>query len=589
MIPARPRSTPLAAQGATDYLSWMARPLLLSLGISLLLSAVASAQTSQPLPGFAEVLDVRVVNLEVVVTDRAGNRVTDLDSSDFELTVDRQPTPIEFFSEIRDGVPERADGELQGVSSLEAGKAVRTNYVLFIDEYFSKPQDRDRVIDRFIAQITDLGPNDRVAAVAFDGKNLDLLTNWTGDPQAITRALTAAKRRPTQGLQRLAEVRGNDSDRASSADLKLLTIERMQAAGGDLPDEPFGRIDLEPEERNYAYRLTAQLERSVTAATSTLRSFAAVPGRKVMLLMVGGWPFAPAEYTVGSFSATVEQVTQGTIQTFFSVDLFSPLVDSANLTGFTLYPVDVPGQGTSIGPDAADDVSNFARLGADASIRSSGTPREQQVHATLDYLAERTGGRSLRNSQRDHALATVAADTRSYYWFGFSPKRAADDSRHDIEITVRGRADLTVRARDSFVDQSSRAEVAMIVESALLFGDPPSSKPLRLNFGKPRKSFRKLRIPLEVGINMDDVTLIPNQGRYQNQLEIRISAMTETGERSGTTLDVIKIDGAQPPKPGQYYWYETVVILRKQPHRIVVAVHDPLTGELLSSSGEING
>ncbi len=563
--------------------------LILSLSAILSLAAGVSAQPSQALPGFSEVLDVRVVNLEVVVTDRAGNRVTDLKATDFELIVDGQATGIEFFSEIRDGLPEAGDGNLQGVSSLEVGQAVRTNYVLFVDEYFSKAQDRDRVIDRFVGQLDDLGVGDRVAAVAFDGKNLDLLTNWTSDREVIKDVLLRAKRRPTQGLQRLAEVRGNDNDRATSADLKLLTIERMQAAGGDIPDEPFGRVDLEPEERNYAYRLTAQLERSITAATSTLRSFAGVPGRKVMMLMVGGWPFAPAEYTVGSFSSIVEQASEGTIQTFFSVDLFSPLVDSANLTGFTLYPVDVPGQGTTIGPDASDDVSDFGRQGPDGSIRSSGTPREQQIHATLDYLADRTGGRSLRNSQRDHAFATVAADTRSYYWFGFSPNRAADDSRHSIEIKVRGRSDLTVRSRDGFVDQSSRAEVTMIVESALLFGDPPSVKPLRLNFGKPSKSFRKLRIPLEVGINMDDVTLIPNQGRYQNQLEIRISAMTDTGERSGTTLDVIKIDGAVPPKPGQYYWYETVVVLRKQPHRIVVAVHDPLTGELLSSSGEING
>lgn len=308
-----------------------------------------------------------------------------------------------------------------------------------------------------------------------------------------------------------------------------------------------------------------------------------------MLLMVGGWPFDPAEFTMGTFSSVVEEAQSGNLQTFFSLDLFSPLVDSANLTGFTLYPVDLPGQGRDLGNDATVGGNDFDRLTPGASLSSTGTPREQQLHATLDYLADRTGGRSLRNAERDTAFDLVQADTRSYYWLGFSPQRAADDSRHTIEVRVRGRKDLKVRARDSFVDQSSRSEVTMIVESSLLFGDPPSVKPLRLNFGKPRKSLRKLRIPLEVGINMDDVTLVPNQGRFQNNLEIRISAMSSGGERSGTTVDVIAIDGAAPPKPGQFYWYETVLTLRKRPHRIVVAVHDPLTGELLSSSGEING
>ncbi len=38
-----------------------------------------------------------------------------------------------------------------------------------------------------------------------------------------------------------------------------------------------------------------RLESMVLAVTSTLRSFGNPPGRKVMLLMSGGWPHSPAK------------------------------------------------------------------------------------------------------------------------------------------------------------------------------------------------------------------------------------------------------------------------------------------------------
>ena len=159
--------------------------------------------------------------------------------------------------------------------------------------------------------------------------------------------------------------------------------------------------------------------------------------------------------------------------------------------------------------DSTVDNAEFTSLDLDSSIASTGTPRERQIQATLEVLADRTGGKALINFQRDDALSLTVADTRSYYWLGFSPQRASDDARHDLEIRVKGRPDLRVRTRDSFVDLSARSEMGMVVESSLLFGAPPSVKPLFLKFGAPKRSSRRLRVPLEVGINMDDITVEP--------------------------------------------------------------------------------
>lgn len=76
-----------------------------------LAGAAVQAQQEDPAALFTEVIEVRVVNIEVVVTDRDGVRVHGLEPSDFELLVDGEPVPIDFFTEIQDGVAREAGGD----------------------------------------------------------------------------------------------------------------------------------------------------------------------------------------------------------------------------------------------------------------------------------------------------------------------------------------------------------------------------------------------------------------------------------------------------------------------------------------------
>ena len=105
--------------------------------------ATAAAQ-QQDLPAvFSEVIDVRVVNVEVVVTDRQGDRVHGLRVSDFELLIDGEPMPIDYFTEIEEGQAQVAGGNVAGVPSLEPDMHVATNYLIYIDDLFSIERDRE--------------------------------------------------------------------------------------------------------------------------------------------------------------------------------------------------------------------------------------------------------------------------------------------------------------------------------------------------------------------------------------------------------------------------------------------------------------
>ena len=54
---------------------------------------------------FVESIDVNVVNVEVYVTDKKGDRVTGLGRDDFELFEDDKPVKISNFYAVEDGVP----------------------------------------------------------------------------------------------------------------------------------------------------------------------------------------------------------------------------------------------------------------------------------------------------------------------------------------------------------------------------------------------------------------------------------------------------------------------------------------------------
>ncbi|MDE2977433.1 MAG: hypothetical protein OXU63_07925, partial [Acidobacteriota bacterium] len=59
------------------------------------------------------------------------------------------------------------------------------------------------------------------------------------------------------------------------------------------------------------------------------------------------------------------------------------------------------------------------------------------------------------------------------------------------------------------------------------------------------------------------------------------------GNRSETPVEKVRIAGSREPRPGQFFTYSTGLELRRREHTFVIAVYDPLTGAILSSSGEI--
>jgi len=584
---------------------------------TLLLPAAATAQQQDEPVVFSEVIDVRVVNAEVVVTDRDGNRVHGLTAADFELLVDGEPMPISYFTEIAEGFAQGpATGAVAGVPDLAPYAPVGTNLLIFIDDFFSIERDRNRVLDSLEEDLRELGPVDRVAAVAFDGDSLEMLTAWTNDPSVMEQALDRARRRTAYGLQRLSELRMSEANRETqaifeavadqafapdlreAAELEQIAAEAQQGETGSdvamraqtLAEEDAAALkdllgtSLSSQELRYAQRLEDQLELSVLAAMATMRSLANQPGRKVMLLLAGGWPRSAALFTVAGKGDTSSFAASADGALMSEDELYGPLVSAANLIGYALYPVDLPGLSATFSGDAARGFGP----GAQPDAGPGSLEREDMLHSTLDLLADSTGGVSMINADRDQALAAAVEDTRSYYWIGFEPTRREDEAFHDIEVRLAGRPDLRVRTREGYVDMSRDREVSMTVDAAMRFGIPPDTRPLEVRFSDPvRAGRRRMSMAVEVIIPLDHVELIPVAGGWRNELEVRVTAMDLDGNRSEMSRERILIAGPAKPRPGQVFYYETDLVFRRRDHTWVIAVHDPLTGTVLTSRGEV--
>ncbi len=128
----------------------------------------------------------------------------------------------------------------------------------------------------------------------------------------------------------------------------------------------------------------------------------------------------------------------------------------------------------------------------------------------------------------------------------------------------------------------------MLVEGSLMFGGTPGKNILDIHFGTPRKArFRKLLVPMWVTIPVDDLTLLPIDGQWKNEVEFRISVVDKYGDRSRNLGSRIPILYAETPPPGETFVYETELPIRKREHRFLAAVYDPVTGEILSYRGTV--
>jgi VWFA-related protein len=531
-------------------------------------AAVAAAESA-----FGERIDVRAVNVEAVVTDRSGHRVSGLTAADFRLQVDGRDVAIDYFAEITEGrktggEPAPPAGATPAVAtSPGAGSAaVGTSYLVFIDDSFSFAIQRNTVLDHLRADLALLGPGDRMAIVAWNGRKLVPLSSWSADATTLAAALVKAAGLPTLGIHARDERRtwSNDQALGASAQSDITTSRGPDAADSEVSDLK-ARGDALNGSTGLVRRAgpgrcvdefpispiqCVELQEAIGAAAAALRGLPDPGGRKVALLLSGGWPYGAGPH------------------------LFKPLLDTADQLGYTLYPVDVPGI------DSGAGVVDATLTGPAASTGLISGSWERESKDALEYLAASTGGKAFLNSARLDALKRTVADTRSYYALGFSPVWRADDKGHKVKVSLK-RAGLTVRSRSGFTDLAPRTESAMRAESALLLGGAAEDRRLRLEIGPPQRRFGTIEVAVTLAVPVSALTLTPQGQGYLAEANLSFAVQDEAGGRSSVSDIPLRLKLPKAPVSGSYARYRTKVKLRRTGQTLVALLRDRESGATL--------
>ena len=347
------------------------KPPLVSLLVVLSLACAGALHAEEAPPVFGEVVEVKVVNVDVVVTDSDGRSVHGLEREDFRLLEDGEPVELTNFLAVAGEEPglEPAVPAPAGVEAQPAPAAPEepVTLVLYFDNSSLIPAHRNRVLEDLGAFVEEAAASGRVRfmVVAFN-PGLELIAPITGDGAVVTAALERVAAMPAMGL--LAE-----RDRRTARDQVQAIYREVQSSKGWGPAQGGageggkrgkpgtnasgnrGRF-FDPCVEAWGPMLNAidgfaqqQVNRVATAQaglTGLTRSLIGVPGRKFVLYMSDGLAQIPGmlEYMIlGQLCPEREHELFSYYSRFDQTGPMEELTATANLHRVTFYALDTAG------------------------------------------------------------------------------------------------------------------------------------------------------------------------------------------------------------------------------------------------------
>jgi VWFA-related protein len=473
----------------------------------------------------SETIEVRVVNVDVVVTDRGGKPVTGLTKDDFEIFEDRKPQVITNFYEVRGGVPAETGAE-NGSTAMRP-----RSFILFIDNRAMHPMLRDQVTAEMAKFVdTVVRPDDQVSVVIWDG-TLKILTPLTGEKAAVRTAIdTVAK----TGTPMSAT---SDFQRVQGECTHLLNM----ATGREYPGIP---VKLAYEQcissaRIETQRMTMYSRLMLNAVDVAMSTLAGVEGRKVLVLAGTELPARPGRdlfqwangrfqpYMRG-FDAAIEQppTEYGDQQRA----VLESIAKAANANGVTLYPI------SALMPVDVNSVQS--RTGIDDA--GAGFLRSGNTDAAHELLARMTGGTAAPVSRMPALLETLRRDLDSYYSLGYRPSMSERGDR-PVAVRARNRA-YTVHARQSYALKTSDDQMRDRTIANIYTPARESDWKIQLRTGKPQPVKKgEYSVPIEIAAP-PSVTLLPYDGKLAGGFVVYLVVGNAQGALSTTFRQVNAIE-----------------------------------------------
>jgi len=166
--------------------------------VLFLLTSIPSIATAQQ--KLVETIEVRVTNVDVVVTDKKGNPIVGLGKDDFQIYENNKLQPITNFYEVRPQSVNSTDVPTDE-STMAPAEVRQRRIIFFIDNASLHPLRRNEVfasIDKFFDRL--FQPGDQAMVVVWN-HGLRIVSPFTDDAGRLRTALGKVSRMSGGGVQ----------------------------------------------------------------------------------------------------------------------------------------------------------------------------------------------------------------------------------------------------------------------------------------------------------------------------------------------------------------------------------------------------
>lgn len=424
-----------------------------------------------------------VVNVDAVVFDRQGNPVEGLKATDFLVREDGKSQDVVTFDSVSlrtDTAPEAAAQRI--ATNRQTPDAAARWFFAVWDDANITPTSTARgrqVLSQLITQVLRPGdhlmiaaasggptwtgtlPQDREDLLAFVNRLKGEHTVESGagriwDSEAIGIALGRDPQAQAQVARRYFE-NGLLLEGAITPSKGATTSEGTNLSK-ELDVSP-GVAMIQAKARQTYTEARSRMQLSLTRLERMSAALAQARGRKTLFIFSEGFI---NDTSLPNFKSLIQSARNANVAVNF--------VDVAGAGG-NLSASGIPGGGVEVGQGASEqDVTTALAL---ATREGEGTR----------YLAKETGGSTITGTNLLAGLRRVVDESRSYYLLGYSPTNARRDGKfRQIQVSIKGRPELTVRARSGYFAPAADAPAAAPSEDKL---NPDVRAALDSPFGMP--------------------------------------------------------------------------------------------------------
>ncbi len=516
-------------------------------------------------PKLVENIDVRVINIDVVVTDKRGNRIRGLKKDDFVILENGIPKNVTNFYEVeaepKSAAPAAAAAPKPSLAAIEQIPDNQKRRIIFyVDNLSLMPFNRNRVFKEMKAFAkTVLRPGDEAMVATFN-RSMKIRAAFTRDPIQIEQTLDTLAGESALGVSAKSERRDAESaiNDAQSFDQALATA------------------------RNYAQSSEHDLRQSVTSLTALMTTLAGVEGKKIVVLTTEGFQMQPGREMFMLVDEVARQkgwnaggsMLEG--MTFNNSNLIQQVARTANANAITLYAIHAGGLGAQNENIMADASRSTPYSVAQAAISNS--------TESLELIAEMTGGvASINTNNFAGAFTTIEKDLESYYSLGYRAGTERVDRQRTLDVRLKSKAGYIVRNRQSFVEKSTFAEMTDRVVANLLYRTKANDLKIAVRSNSPVPSDDGLfKVPIEIQIPMDSLTLLPQGDIHAGGFTVYVAVANKDGDMSDVSRKqhqmTIKNGEMEKAKgKGKYYTYSLTLLMEPGLNKISVGVVDDVS------------